>query len=147
MDWQYIVLHHSFTADGQVADWRAIRKYHKEHNGWSDIGYHFGVEDIYGEYEVLVGRPLTRPGAHCKHKAMNLKGIGICFVGNYDDEKVPMPMILTCMNRIILPLCKIYDISWNGIIGHGEVSGVEKTCPGKQFDMDMVRELIRHELK
>ena len=147
MNWQYIVLHHSFTEDGKTLNWSAIRKYHKEYNGWSDVGYHFGIEDIYGEYEVLVGRPLTRPGAHCKQKSMNTKSIGICFVGNYDLAKPDMNMILVCMNRIILPLCKIYDIGWNNIVGHREVSGVQKSCPGSQFDMDVVRELVRHELK
>jgi N-acetylmuramoyl-L-alanine amidase len=146
MDWTHIVLHHSLTKDGKVVDTQAIRRYHKEYLGWSDVGYHFLVEDIYSEYEVLVGRPLTRPGAHCTHKQMNTRGIGICFVGNYDIEKPPMKMILTCMNRIILPLCKIYGIPWNHIIGHGE-TGAPKTCPGKLFDCDVVRELVRHELK
>ena len=146
MNWEYIVIHHSLTADGKVVDWSAIRKYHKEHLGWSDIGYNFGVEDIYGEYEVLVGRPLTRPGAHCKERSMNTKGIGICFVGNYDIVKPDMKMILIAMNRIILPLCKIYDIPWNNIIGHSE-AGAPKTCPGKLFDCDVVRELVRLELK
>jgi len=147
MDFRYIVLHHSFTEDGKTLNWSTIRKYHKEYNGWSDVGYHFGIEDIYGEYEVLVGRPLTRPGAHCKQKSMNTKSIGICFVGNYDLAKPDMNMILVCMNRIILPLCKIYDIGWNNIVGHREVTGVQKSCPGSQFDMDVVRELVRHELK
>ena len=145
-DWEYIVIHHSFTEDGQTLNTGAIRRYHKEHNGWSDCGYHFLCEDVYGEYEVLVGRPLTRPGAHCKHKRMNTKGIGICFVGNYDLIKPPMDMRLIALNRIIIPLCKIFDIPWNRIIGHRE-AGAPKTCPGSQFDMDVLRELARQELK
>jgi N-acetylmuramoyl-L-alanine amidase len=147
MDWQYIILHHSFTEDSQTLSWGAIRRYHTDHHGWSDCGYHFGIEDVYGEYEVLVGRPLTRPGAHCKHRRMNTRAIGICFVGNYDERKPEMDMILTCMNRIILPLCKIYDIPYNHILGHREVLGVKKSCPGDKFDMNVVRELVRHELK
>ena len=172
MNWKYIVLHHSTKPDGETLEWSGIRKYHmsyridyhivtkdnyfarlKIHDGnvfeepYSDNGYNFGCEDIYGEYEVLVGRPLTRPGAHCKQKSMNTKSIGICFVGNYDLAKPDMNMILVCMNRIILPLCKIYDIGWNNIVGHREVTGVQKSCPGSQFDMDVVRELVRHELK
>lgn len=146
MNFEYIVLHHSLTEDSQTLSWDAIRHYHKDHHGWSDIGYHAGIEDIYGSYEVLIGRPLTRPGAHCTHKHMNTRGIGICFVGNYDVIKPPMQMILIAMNRIIIPLCKIYGIPWNHIIGHRE-AGAPKTCPGALFDCDVVRELIRHELK
>ena len=146
MNFKYIVIHHSLTEDGKTVSWSAIRKYHKEMLGWSDIGYHMGVEDIYGEYEVLVGRPLTRPGAHCTHLDMNRQGIGICFVGNYDVIKPSMGMILIAMNRIIIPLCKLYGIPWNNIIGHRE-AGAPKTCPGLLYDMDVLRELVRHELK
>ena len=146
-DFRYLVLHHSATVDGQVFDYRAIKNYHTKTLGWRDIGYNFLVENINNDYEVIVGRPLTMCGAHCYQKDMNRLGIGICFVGNYDVIKPPMDMILRAMNRIIIPLCKIFDIGWNDILGHREVTGVQKSCPGKLWDMDVIRELVRHELK
>ena len=57
MNPQYIVIHHSLTKDGTVADWEAIRRYHKEINGWSDIGYHYGIERVGMFVLPRVGRP------------------------------------------------------------------------------------------
>ena len=73
MNPQYIVIHHSLTKDGTVVDWEAIRRYHKETNGWSDIGYHYGIERVGGGLSLQVGRPESQPGAHTKEMHMNLQ--------------------------------------------------------------------------
>jgi N-acetylmuramoyl-L-alanine amidase len=52
---------HNSTSD-KVAE---LKRWHVEDNNWSDIGYHF-VIDIDGT--VATGRPVTRPGAHCRGK-------------------------------------------------------------------------------
>ena len=46
MNPQYIIFHHSLTKDGTVVDWEAMRRYHEQVNGWSDIGYHYGIERV-----------------------------------------------------------------------------------------------------
>src|SRR5262245_44324547 len=80
----HIVIHHSQTKDTKTVDWDAIKKYHKETNGWSDIGYHYGIESVDGVLAMRVGRPPDVPGAHCKDLEMNKKSLGVCLVGNYD---------------------------------------------------------------
>jgi len=145
-DWKYLVIHHSVTADGKTFDYQAIKKYHIEVRGWLDIGYHFVVEKVNDQYEVIVGRPLTMNGAHCYQLNMNEQGIGICFVGNYDIAAPDEEMIAVAKKRIIIPLGKMFDIKWNGIIGHREVKGVTKTCPGTMFDMDAFHNSLHDEL-
>ena len=62
-----------------------LKRWHVEDNNWSDIGYHF-VIDVDGT--VATGRPVTRPGAHCRGK--NRRSIGVTLVGGFggsqDDE-------------------------------------------------------------
>lgn len=60
--------------DGGVVDWEAIRRYHKETNGWSDIGYHYEVERVGNGILLQVGRPelaethaLVQPG-NCEER-------------------------------------------------------------------------------
>ncbi len=59
MNPQYIVIHHSLTKDGIIADWEAIRKHHKNVNGWSDIGYHYGIERVGKNLLLVDGRTLA----------------------------------------------------------------------------------------
>ena len=138
------MLHHSLTKDGKVVDWQAIRRYHTEVNKWSDIGYHFGVEEINDQCEILVGRPLIKRGAHCKG-TMNRDAIGICFVGNYDILAPPLSTILFAIHRIIIPLCLIFKIKPDYIIGHNQIN-MWKTCPGEKFDLNAFRQLVETEL-
>ncbi len=141
--WSYIMLHHSLTKDGQTVSWQAIRKYHKETMGWKDIGYHFGIELINDQYEILVGRPLDQEGAHCFQQGMNQKAIGTCFVGNFDETPVPMEQ----WNKGIIfvaSLIKLLDIPYTFIVGHRDYA--QKSCPGKFFEMEQFRRAVYCEL-
>jgi len=35
----HVVIHHSLTKDGQAVSWGAIERFHRETQGWSDVGY------------------------------------------------------------------------------------------------------------
>lgn len=163
---EYIILHHSLTTDNKLASWNAIRNYHKSwaYNGnivsenvalnllsqgignikrpWNDIGYHFGIELINVEYEILFGRMPIIDGAHCKEKRMNQKSIGICFVGNYDLIEPPQRMLEKGIN-LIKWLIEIYNIKIENVMGHRDFTN--KTCPGKLFDLDKFRFNLRIE--
>lgn len=56
----------------------AIKRWHTQDNGWSDIGYHYIIGRDGGMAE---GRPLIRAGAHTLGK--NKASVGICLIGGH----------------------------------------------------------------
>jgi N-acetylmuramoyl-L-alanine amidase len=137
----WIVIHHSLTEDGAVKDWDAIRRYHIETNGWKAIGYHIGLEEVDGKLVVQQGRPVGSIGAHCK--GFNARSVGICLVGNYDRE-APSDDRLFLLASVCRELQRLYGIHADQVIGHRESYAligkpVEKSCPGKLFDLDSFR--------
>ena len=146
---EFIVIHHSLTADSGTVSWGTIRKYHLA-QGWRDVGYHWGVELVGDHYEVLMGRPMTEVGAHAKEVNMNERSIGICVVGNFDAE-VPSVGVLEATARIVNQLMHLYGILRSEVIGHRDVglmagldwqAGQFKSCPGKLFRMDLLRGML-----
>lgn len=71
-----IIVHCTGTRPDASTTVDVVRKYHMQHNGWRDIGYHFL---IYTDGTVHAGRPIAQIGAHCS--GHNDKTIGICYVG------------------------------------------------------------------
>ncbi len=132
--WKSIIIHHSLTKDSSTVSWSAIRDYHVHTLKWSDIGYHFGIEQISNRYEVLAGRPLDIPGAHTKGK--NKTAIGVCCVGNYDITK-PSIVMIKLLAKHLAGLCYVLKIPPTAIKAHRDFA--KKSCPGNKFDMDYLR--------
>jgi N-acetyl-anhydromuramyl-L-alanine amidase AmpD len=141
---EYILIHHSLTKDGKVVDWNAIFKYHTEELGWNDIGYHYGIERIGNKYAVLTGRPENVVGAHTKQNRMNYKSLGICVVGNYDNERPPEIVMDLLVDKCV-ELCLKYDIPSSHIKAHHDYASY-KTCPGKMFPMSELIERVQNRL-
>jgi N-acetylmuramoyl-L-alanine amidase len=136
---QGIIVHHSLTKDGKVVDYDAIKRYHMREKGWSDIGYHFIIEQVGDEVVTIDGRPLHISGAHCIGKN---NYAGICVVGNYDigkeilsDEKMEALVALTA-NLMIM-----FDISIEKIKRHHDYH--PKSCPGTGFPWEEYLDLVR----
>lgn len=134
----HIVLHHSLTADSNTVSWAAIKAYHTQELHWRDIGYHLGIEQVDGSYQILMGRMMTDPGAHCVEQAMNATGLGICFVGNYDLCAPPAEMWRLGL-RLVNSLREIFLIPRENVRGHREFAGY-KSCPGAKFNMNRFRQ-------
>lgn len=125
-----IILHHSLTEDGQTVSWGAIRRYHMVDCGWSDIGYHFGIELVGRDYEIFVGRMMTDIGAHTVGK--NDSSIGVCFVGNFDAQPPPRKQWDLGL-RLVKSLCEVFSIPTTLVYPHRRFAPY-KSCPGRMFD-------------
>ncbi len=131
--WKYIIIHHSATDEGSSLNFNELHK----RRGWVGIGYDFvidngtdGKED--GQIEVSPRWIKQEKGAHCQVSGMNSKGIGICLVGNFSNERVPEKQMASLVYLVNI-LRKYYKIPKDHIIGHGQVPGAKTECPGKYF--------------
>jgi hypothetical protein len=166
--WQGVIIHHSLTKDGKVVDEKAITRYHtswrtngniitsqkaadmkkidpdvKIESPWIDCGYHFIIEEVIEkevpQIIVWVCRPLDTPGAHCSQRDRNRTHIGLCFVGNYDNE-VPSNIKLQVGAAVVKGLMNRFKFGLLDIEPHR--MHAPKTCPGTQFDIDKFTSLI-----
>jgi len=139
---QKIIVHHSLTKDSGTVSWGAIRRYHIEQRGWLDVGYHAGVELVENNnisyYETLLGRAWDIPGAHTA--GQNNNSLGICFVGNFDIDTPPLAQ-LQAGAKLIKYWMSIFRIPFKEIYPHRKFA--DKTCPGKQFDMNALIDIIK----
>lgn len=138
---EYIILHHSLTADAQTVSWNAIRRYHVQYLGWRDIGYHFGIERVGKRYEILCGRMMNDNGAHCKQFGMNAESVGICFVGNFDNVTPPVEQWKLGI-KLVKTLAEVLGIPHENVRGHREFA-TWKSCPGERFNLELFRRELR----
>ena len=106
--------------------------------GWDDIGYHYLIEKLRDQTEIVIGRMCDVTGAHCR--GYNQDTIGICFVGNF-DLKEPSRESWEQGIKLVKFLQKQYNIEARDVIGHTELN-LDKSCPGKMFDLDKFRKEI-----
>ena len=118
-----------------------IRQYHKTHNGWHDIGYHWVVEE---DGSVRRGRDETVIGAHVG--GWNERTIGICVTGHGDfapfNDRQMDALVAKCAR-----ICDARHLSGIRVIGHREAPQhgaphTDKTCPGVMVDMGAIRRLV-----
>jgi N-acetylmuramoyl-L-alanine amidase len=90
----------------------------------------------------MVGRDVTEIGAHCE--GHNKNSLGFAFVGDYDAVEPNPEMLAIAVKRVLAPWCRQFGISVDDIHGHRDYS--PKTCPGKLFSIELLREMVRSEL-
>ncbi len=140
--WQWIVVHHSATANGGAA---RFEKSHKA-QGWDELGYHFvignGSDTADGLVEVGGRWPVQKHGAHAKtaDNRYNDYGIGICLVGNFNETR-PTAKQMASLTKLIAYLCNKYNIKNSDIIGH-KMTGKQTDCPGDTMDINALRAAV-----
>lgn len=134
-DWRHIVIHHTASSRDSI---ESIHQAHLK-RGWEGIGYHFligngnGMAD--GEIEPTFRWKTQMHGAHAGNEEYNQHGIGICLVGNFDDNQ-PSAAQLAAVKRLVGVLKTQYAIKSSNVIGHKTVKAT--ACPGKHFPLNDV---------
>jgi hypothetical protein len=138
------MVHHSLTKDSGTVSWAAIERFHVETNGWADVGYHAGVEqvDLDGQVQAMLGRDWTQVAAACPQGEMNRRALHVCVVGNYDLVKPSAEHLRVLVERVLLPWMHLFGIPAERIVGHRDYNS-EKACPGTLFDLSALRRMVR----
>ncbi len=142
--WKYIIIHHSATDVGNALSFDYI---HSHKRLWKGLGYHFVIDNGTGDtknghIEVSPRWLHQEYGAHCKADEMNYRGIGICMVGNFNNENVSREQ-MDSLAYLVDILKKYYNIPDSHILGHGQVNGAKTDCPGKNFPWAEFRSRLR----
>lgn len=124
---KYIIVHHTATSRDRTT-FDAVKKYHIQTNGWTDIGYHFFIE----AHQMLIGRPRNVAGCHCKADGMNFKSLGVAVTGNFEKE-YPTNRQLDMLKETLDNLRKEFNIPEENVLGHKEAKGAKTVCPGKNL--------------
>ncbi len=136
---EYIIIHHTQRNN----DWPGfVRFRHLYLRGWEDIGYHWLIGNnrpftINGE--IYHGRSEMFQGAHAY--GYNHNSLGVCLIGNF-DKSVPSKKQLHSLFLLLLSKLSEYNIPIENVLGHNELPNVTKTCPGKNFNMSLIRQYL-----
>lgn len=146
---KYIIIHHSYTPrdlDATLSE-QSFNRNHRsrqfpsaEFGGktWY-IGYHYV---IYGDGELRQYRSHNTVGAHTKEQKMNMQSIGICLVGNFDEED-PSEAQLETLRDLVAELQNDYSIPAENIKPHRHYA-TYKSCYGSKLPDDPNELLRRH---
>lgn len=132
--WKYIVIHHSATESGTLA---GMDRYHREERHMENgLAYHFVIGNGHGmmDGEVSIGNRWSEQldGGHLASEALNAKSIGICLVGNFDQEQ-PTQKQMASLQGLVNYLIKRCRLSTNAVKTHQQINPIYTKCPGRQF--------------
>ena len=140
--WKSIVVHHSATAGGDVAAIDAVHRTQKDRAGkpWRGIGYHFVVGNgrpmVDGEVVPTFRWREQLAGAHTSAGEFNEQGIGICLIGNF-DEQAPSRLQVAAARRLVSALAARFEIESAAVLRHGDVQATR--CPGRMLPWDQIK--------
>ena len=114
-----LILHHSGSAQATVS---GVHSYHLS-KGWAGIGYHYLVRK---DGSIYRGRPENMRGGHTSN--WNWCSIGICFEGNFEEEKMCDAQLNAGRELIADILSRYPEIEVGEHCQYGLTA-----CPGRNF--------------
>jgi len=132
--WEYIVIHHSGVDTGTI---KGMDRYHREERHMQNgLAYHFviGNGNGMGDGEIGVGSRWTRQldGGHVTSPSQNQVSLGICLVGNFDQQK-PTPKQLERLTALVQALMSRCGLPANAVKTHQQINVLYTRCPGRNF--------------
>jgi N-acetyl-anhydromuramyl-L-alanine amidase AmpD len=145
--WKYIVIHHSAGRFGNIPFLQHVHRERQSKDPIDAIPYHYVIGNGYGMKIGEVASDWRQRydiwGAHVsnRNRDWNLRGIGICLIGNFEDHSVPERQY-TALVRLTTTLMQKYAIPPGHVNGHGLIEGEQTKCPGKHFPFERFRKDI-----
>lgn len=119
-----IIIHCSATREGCDFTVKDIDAWHRA-RGFDGIGYHYV---IYRDGSVHPGRPVERPGAHCK--GHNAHSIGVCYIGGLAaDGRTPKDTRTDAQRAALKTLVQQLKAQYPAATIHGHNEFAAKACP------------------
>lgn len=136
---KFIIIHHTQRNN----DWPAfVRFRHLYIRGWEEIGYHWLIGNSRPftiDGKIYAGRPEIFQGAHAF--GYNRNSLGVCLIGNF-NKTIPSQNQFCSLYKLLRQKMVQYNISSANVFGHSELPNVNKTCPGNNIDMSIVRGML-----
>jgi N-acetyl-anhydromuramyl-L-alanine amidase AmpD len=138
--WKYIVIHHSAGSSGDLPFFKRVHRQRQANDPIDAVPYHYIIGNGHGLAAGEIVSDWRQSyniwGAHVStnNHDYNFRGIGICLVGNFENNKVPAIQYHSLL-RLTKSLMSKYNISHHNVTGHGMIKGESTKCPGKHFPM------------
>lgn len=143
--WRYIVIHHSAMSEGNL---KSLDRYHREQRHMENgLAYHFliGNGNGMGDGEIAVGNrwKAQLDGGHLRSEAQNKIALGICLIGNFDEDR-PTAKQLRSLESLTRALLKRCDLPASAVKTHHQINVMPTECPGRKFpERDFLARLKR----
>ena len=112
---------------------RRIQLFHMETRDWADIAYHYLID---ASGRIWEGRPAGIQGAHAGNHDANRGNLGICLLGNFEEQQPPTAAV-DALAALIAQLQDSYSIPGTRVFTHNEIRqrfGLAGTaCPGRHL--------------
>lgn len=130
---QNIIVHHTSRQHMTAEE---CHEFHQKQRGWSGIGYNYFIE----KNGVIIEGRGQHVGAHAY--GHNRTSIGICMTGDFDRETPTNEQWISFL-WLTGYMMKLYHLQTSQVLGHRELEGVKKSCPGLFINMEEVRGQVK----
>jgi len=144
--WKYIVIHHSASPSASV---KGMDYYHRvERHMENGLAYHFVIGNGHSmkDGEIAIGHRWSAQldGGHLASEALNKKAIGICLVGNFDQDR-PTRKQLESLHALVECLLARCRLSPDAVRTHQQINPIYTRCPGRNFPLQSFLKGLKEE--